>query len=476
MKKLVTLSLLALLCTSGFSQQVELLFTGRDVTTNTYVQLTRIEIKNLTQGWTEYLTFPDTMAVLFEGAGIEENADNVVFGLSQNNPNPFSGCTDVNLSVVEPGTVTMEITDINGKIVETYVRASLQPGTHQFRVNVAATGVYFLTARQNGKTSSVKMVNNGNGTKNGIEYVGDIAEKHGRASLQPQPKNGTRGIIPRAFAYGDRMSYTGFAERFGGVIEGVAVVQPQSVSENITLMVDYSTYVTPHDGYPCPAAPTVSDTIGNVYNTVQIGTQCWMRDNLRTQRYADDVIILMGHDTSYTVPYRYRPDDDVTNLDPFGYLYNWKAVMRNSSSSNANPSGVQGVCPNGWHVPSDAEWTQLTDYVSSQSSNCCHNNPSSIAKALASTTGWVAYTGSDLDKACYPGYHSYDNNASGFNATAAGYYFGEYLNFGYNAYFWSSTEVNSTTAYIRSLNYYDAVVSRVNNNKFFGYSVRCVLD
>ena len=72
----------------------------------------------------------------------------------------------------------------------------------------------------------------------------------------------------------------------------------------------------------------------------------------------------------------------------YGLLYNWKAVTRNSSSSSSNPSNVQGICPTGWHVPSDAEWTQLTNYVSSQSEYVCGNDEENIAKVLASTTGW----------------------------------------------------------------------------------------
>ena len=140
------------------AQNVTLTFTGRDATTNAYVQLSRIEITDLTQGWTETLTFPDTVAILTVGTGIDESVANGGFGLSQNNPNPFTGTTDVNLTVADAGAVTLEILDGNGKIVETRHGTSLQPGTHQFRVSLSAAGTYVLTARQNGKSSSIKMV------------------------------------------------------------------------------------------------------------------------------------------------------------------------------------------------------------------------------------------------------------------------------------------------------------------------------
>jgi len=243
MKKLLTLSLLALMCVSGFAQQVVLVFTGKDATTNTYVQLSRIEITDLTQGWTETLTYPDTMAILTVGTGIEENAANAAFGLAQNNPNPFNGTTDVQLTVAEAGALTMEMTDVNGRVVETFLETSLQCGTHQFRINVSDAGIYFLTARQNGKTSSVKMVNNGGGTGNGIAYQG-IVETFNETSLQS--KSDTRGAINRAFAYGDAMTYKGFANVGGEEIEGEIVAQIQILSETITLPVQIPRHAYPH--------------------------------------------------------------------------------------------------------------------------------------------------------------------------------------------------------------------------------------
>ena len=143
------------------------------------------------------------------------------------------------------------------------------------------------------------------------------------------------------------------------------------------------------DGQPCPGSPTVKDVDGNTYNTVQLGKQCWMKENLRAKRYADGTKISWGGwDTSTTKGYYFYPDNSFRIEEQYGYLYNWKAVMGNYHSSNANPSGVQGICPNGWHVPSDAEWLQLTDYVSSQSRYVCGNKKNSIGKALASDSQW----------------------------------------------------------------------------------------
>ena len=216
---------------------------------------------------------------------------------------------------------------------------------------------------------------------------------------------------------------------------------------------------------------TLTDRDGNTYNTVQIGTQCWMKENLRTTKYADGTAISQGSSTSTTTPYWYYPNNSSSNKPTYGLLYNWKAVMRNSSSSSANPSGVQGVCPTGWHVPSDAEWTQLTDYVSSQSQYVCGSNNAYIAKALAGTTGWSSSTGT-----CRVGNTPSQNNSTGFSALPAGYSISSYYGFGDDAYFWSATENASTDARQRYLYYNYAYVTRSYSGKSHGYSVRCVKD
>ena len=213
---------------------------------------------------------------------------------------------------------------------------------------------------------------------------------------------------------------------------------------------------------------TVTDYDGNVYPTVQIGNQCWMKENLRSTHYADGTAISLGSGNSSTVAY-YYPETESFN---YGNLYNWKAVMGEFTSSSAAPSGVQGICPNGWHVPSDAEWTQLTYFVSSQSNYLCSNNTEYIAKALASTTGWNA----DYSQ-CSVGNMQNCNDATGFGALPAGGYFNiGYYASGVNANYWSSTAYVGGDAWYRHLNHIEARVYRLNNNVNIGYSVRCLRD
>ncbi len=218
----------------------------------------------------------------------------------------------------------------------------------------------------------------------------------------------------------------------------------------------------------CPSLLTDYD--GNSYNIIRLGSQCWMKENLRTTKYADGTSISQGSSTS-TTGYWYYPNNSSSNKTTYGLLYNWKAVMRNSSSSSANPSGVQGICPTGWHVPSDAEWTQLTDYVSSQSQYQCNSNSTNIGKALAGTTGWNSST-----TTCAVGNAPSQNNSTGFSALPAGVYDGTYYGFGSYAYFWSATEGDSSSAWRRNLYYDTAGVYRGYTNKRYGYSVRCLRD
>ena len=217
-----------------------------------------------------------------------------------------------------------------------------------------------------------------------------------------------------------------------------------------------------------PSQP-VTDIDGNEYKTVKLGNQVWMAENLRTTRYADGTPIPLGTEASFTTAYRYYPDGNSANVSDYGYLYNWAAVMNGASSSDANPSGVQGICPDGWHVPSDAEWTELTNYVKSQSQYVCGDYTGNIAKALASETGWKPD-----DEECAAGNNPSANNATGFSARPAGYYNGYYDAFGYNASFWSATQNDSGNAYGRNLYYDTAYVYRTNGTKYTGYSVRCI--
>lgn len=209
----------------------------------------------------------------------------------------------------------------------------------------------------------------------------------------------------------------------------------------------------------------VTDIDGNKYDAVQIGEQTWMVQNLRTTRYADGTAVFNVEGALY-----YIPNGD----DSLGFRYNWVAAMHGANNSDADSSNVQGICPDGWHLPSDAEWTQLISYVESQP-QYWYDGHSAAGKALASTSGWAK---SEVE--CAIGNHAEHNNATWFSALPAGYASGGYdfnnTTVGVSAFFWSATECGEDHAWDRVLYHDDSGAYRFVKDKTHGLSVRCVKD
>jgi uncharacterized protein (TIGR02145 family) len=209
--------------------------------------------------------------------------------------------------------------------------------------------------------------------------------------------------------------------------------------------------------------PFTDNRDGKEYQTVQIGDQCWMKENLA---YLPSVSPSSnGSQTSkYYYVYGY-PGTNVTeakattNYQTYGVLYNWPASLT--------------ACPDGWHLPSDAEWTTLTTYVSSQPEYLCNSLSGYIAKALAATTNWnsSSYT-------CDAGNNISTNNATGFSGLPGGsrYGSGSFSYIGYNGFWWSATEYSSTVAWRRSMFYNLSIIDRYIYSKECGFSVRCLRD
>lgn len=219
----------------------------------------------------------------------------------------------------------------------------------------------------------------------------------------------------------------------------------------------------------------VTDIDGNRYNTVVLGEQCWMRENLRTTRFPDGTEIPVGTTSSANQPYRY--DGYASPLTPelfvrHGYMYNWTAVMHGSPGSSTNPSGVQGICPTGWHVPSKSEWEQLCNYVRSVSRFWCNNNSNYIVKALSSNVGW-----SGTSYNCRPGNNPSTNNATRFSAIPTGYYNSNnnFYDFGSRSEYWTTTVYNSSNAYRQTFNS-ESDCGTASAAYSYGYTVRCVKD
>jgi uncharacterized protein (TIGR02145 family) len=202
---------------------------------------------------------------------------------------------------------------------------------------------------------------------------------------------------------------------------------------------------------------SMTDQEGNVYKTVLIGTQEWMAENLNTSIYRNGDAIPTNLDnatwevtTSGAWAYY---NNDASYACPYGKLYNWYACV-----------DARQLCPVGWHVPTDAEWTVLTDFLGGEA----------VAGGKMKTTGTIeAATG------LWYSPNTGATNSSGFSGAPGGYrgIDGDYYNVGYNGLWWSSSEVDTFYAWFRFLFYDDVFALRDDYGyKLLGFSVRCLRD
>lgn len=217
---------------------------------------------------------------------------------------------------------------------------------------------------------------------------------------------------------------------------------------------------------------TVEDYEGNTYHTVVIGDQCWTRENLRTSHYADGTPIprkTSGNST--TSPFYFYKYTSDQNLVDYGYHYNWAAAMNGAASSNAVPSGVQGVCPNGWHLPSKAEWEIMFNFVNSFARHRCNNTPQYINRALASKRNW-----NSSGTSCAPGNSTSSSNTTLFSAMPAGYYISGDNSSGTGnvAEFWSTTIDSGSRVWRPRVYYSYTTVDFSSENTTYAYSIRCI--
>lgn len=213
---------------------------------------------------------------------------------------------------------------------------------------------------------------------------------------------------------------------------------------------------------------TVSDVDGNSYNIVPIGTQVWMTENLKTTKYSNGDLIgttipasldLSGETTP---KYQWAYNGNESNATTYGRLYSWFAI-----------TDGRNVCPTGWHVPTDAEWTTLANYLANNGYGY-EGSGTDIAKSMAATSGWAAF-----GTAGTIGNNQESNNRSSFTALPSGYRFrdGTFFSIGELGYWWSSTESSSSDAYHRALYNYSSFFNKGSSSMIdYGFSVRCIRD
>ena len=216
-------------------------------------------------------------------------------------------------------------------------------------------------------------------------------------------------------------------------------------------------------GAPFPCGDALIDARDSKsYTTVQIGTQCWMKENLNigvminsTSGGTDND----GEQTNNSIIEKYCYSNNTSNCDTYGGLYQWNEMMQYVTTA-----GTQGICPNGWHIPTDDEWKTMEMHLGMTQAQAddISLRGTDEGEKMKSTSGWYN--------------NGNGTNSSGFTALPGGYRHGNgsfhYL--GSNGYWWSSTEGSGSNAWNRNLYYDNDRVSRSNYSKAYGFSVRCL--
>ena len=198
---------------------------------------------------------------------------------------------------------------------------------------------------------------------------------------------------------------------------------------------------------------------GESYATVQIGGQCWMAENLNIGTQ-----ISTGDQLNNAIIEKYCSGNDAANCITYGALYQWNEMMQYSTTP-----GVQGVCPSGWHLPTDVEWMTMEEVL-----GMCTGTGGGCSGAA----GWRGTTEGDQLKNVSDCFGGSDCGISGFEESLGGFRqpVGTYSTPGTKGYIWTSNASSGTAAWRRYIFASDARVDRNNNNKLFGFSVRCVKD
>jgi uncharacterized protein (TIGR02145 family) len=409
-----------------------------------------VEVKNTTQQTSVTLNGTDTLH-LVDVVGINpiihENAAMKVY------PNPTRHTSRVEFYNSEAGNVTVEIIDITGKTLS-ILSVNLSRGLQAFEIHGLGSGIYLLKATTETIVQQQRLITYSQNFGNPqINYLGSFD-----LSMTPAQMKSTKNIVEMQYNDGERLVTKGISGDYSHTMSLIP-----SESQNIDF-----------DFIECV------DGDGNHYGVVTIGDQCWMKENLKTTQYRNGTPIeYPGADNTAwandTIGAYAWYNNDINWKDSYGALYNWHAV------NNTN-----GLCPTGWHVPSDAEWTLLIDYVVSQGFPNQWDNPNGAGNALKSCRQVNSPLGGDCNTTEHPrweedtwsgnNHHGFDE--FGFSGLPGGFRYssGNFYNVGGFGYWWSSTEDYTSYAWFRKLTCGDGSVDRFSDSKTSGFSVLCLRD
>jgi uncharacterized protein (TIGR02145 family) len=427
---------------NGQRPTYELTFTAVD--SGSYVQLDSIKVMNRSQGGDTMIYWPDTTLSLeifmgdrllyvgyatFYPVGVSEVSNELSsFEVNQNYPNPMADRSEISMYIPQKGQVHVMITDMQGRVVLLSDR-QLDEGNHSFRFHPGGGDLYFLTAYWNGVSRSIQMISTGqqDGRSCRLDYVGT-------QSGEPVLKNS--------------LQVKDFIIRQSGLLD-----KPEG---DTSYTFQFATNI------PCLGMPTV-EYEGQVYNTIQIFSQCWLKENLNV-----GTMIYGGQDQTYnSIKEKYCYDNNPDSCTKYGGLYQWKEMMQYTTLQ-----GVQGICPPGWHIPTDEEWKVLEGAVDRRygigdpewdiSSDLRGLNAGRNLKSIGSW--WYAGNEADL---------------FGFSGLPGGHhdFHGYFVLVGLYGYWWSSTEDYFHNGWVRIISHdRPEVYLQTVSEESFGFSVRCLLD
>ena len=441
MKKIVTLTaILIFLIHPLFAQKplIELLFTGDN--NGDYVPLDSIYIKNLTQGADVMLYAPDTTFNLFY-VGLNELPAylNSLLNLSQNFPNPFKDRTEFNLFMGKSGILEIKVFNLLGKQVVEF-QSRLDKGSHSFSFIPGGENIYLLSATAFGITKSIKMFCTSDSERNcKINHLGNKFANYSFKSIAISDD------FP--FELGDILLFVGYNELSESGLQ-------DSPEESTIYTFQFATNI------PCIGTPTV-DYEGQTYNTIQIYSQCWFKENLNV----GVMIPSSQYQTNNDTIEKYCISDNEYHCNNFaGGLYFWSEMM-----NYANEPGGKGICPDGWHIPDDLDWQILEGAVDSEYKI---GNPEWENYDWRGTDagGNLKQTGTTNWEPPNTG----ATNAFGFTALPGGYFVqGGFWGPGHKGYFWSSDIV---VKIYRNMDWNQVMINRNDSGNGLAISVRCLKD
>jgi uncharacterized protein (TIGR02145 family) len=416
---------------------IELTFTGDN--NGQYLPIDSICIKNLTNGDAATLYPGDTTLILVI-TGLNDPGKNSSgnFTIFQNSPNPFNRQTTIKVFIPNDRLITFEVTNLLGAKLAT-LQTVLQRGFHNFSFNSGREKIYFLTLHYNGTAKTIKMINSGISDQNcSLIYSGPAEFRQNQKS--------SNLFTELDFTPGDELLMIGYS---GGVESGF-IDSPETSRQYV---IQFARNVA------CPGLDSL--LYADIwYHTIQVLGQCWLKENL------DVGMMINGTQTQTNngIIEKYCYGNNANNCNSEGGLYLWDEIMQYSTTS-----GARGICPEGWHIPTDNEFKVLEGVADSYykiGASIWDNDGlrgTDAGKNLKSSTGWTS-NGNGVD-------------AFGFRVLPGGYWWQNgFFDRTVGAVLWTSSLKQAQNAYYRGLASPGNGIVRTTFNQPLGMSVRCLKD